>query len=60
MLLDFFYRFLFGFWVSVIGSMGFYITGYCWWPVVLSEKETSVTLLYDDASGVTRCPPDRR
>uniref|UniRef100_M4EW29 Eukaryotic translation initiation factor 3 subunit I n=1 Tax=Brassica campestris TaxID=3711 RepID=M4EW29_BRACM len=24
------------------------------------EKETDVTLLYDDASVVTRCPPDRR
>uniref|UniRef100_M4FGD8 Uncharacterized protein n=1 Tax=Brassica campestris TaxID=3711 RepID=M4FGD8_BRACM len=47
-------------WVSVIGFMGFYIMGYCWWPVVLSEKETDVTLLYDDASVVTRCPPDRR
>ncbi|CAF1701050.1 unnamed protein product [Brassica oleracea var. botrytis] len=40
--------------------MGFYITGYCWWPVVLSVRETGVTLLYDDASGVTRCPPYRR
>ncbi|CAF1917725.1 unnamed protein product [Brassica oleracea var. botrytis] len=40
--------------------MGFYITGYYWWPVVLSVRETGVTLLYDDASGVTRCPPYRR
>ncbi|CAF1705321.1 unnamed protein product [Brassica napus] len=47
-------------WVRVVGFMGFYITGYCWWPVVLSVRETGVTLLYDDASGVTRCPPYRR
>ena len=47
-------------WVRVVGFMGFYITGYCWWPVVLSVRETGITLLYDDASGVTRCPPDRR
>ncbi|CAN6811553.1 unnamed protein product, partial [Brassica oleracea] len=37
-------------WVRVVGFMGFYITGYCWWPVVLSVRETGVTLLYDDAS----------
>ena len=47
-------------WVRVVGFMGFYITGYCWWPVVLSVRETGITLLYDDASGVTRCPPYRR
>ncbi|WZY93183.1 hypothetical protein YC2023_065512 [Brassica napus] len=39
-------------WVSVIQFMGFYITGYCWWPAVLSERKTGVTLLYDNASGV--------
>uniref|UniRef100_A0A0D3DAM3 Uncharacterized protein n=1 Tax=Brassica oleracea var. oleracea TaxID=109376 RepID=A0A0D3DAM3_BRAOL len=38
----------------------FPFSGYCWWSVVLSVRETGVTLLYDDASGVTRCPPDRR
>nr|VDD35796.1 unnamed protein product [Brassica oleracea] len=47
-------------WVRVVGFMGFYITGYCWWPVVLKVRETGVTLLYDDASGVIRCPPYRR
>ncbi|WZZ44778.1 hypothetical protein YC2023_041037 [Brassica napus] len=39
-------------WVRVVGFMGFYITGYCWWPVVLSVRKTCVTLLYDDASGI--------
>ncbi|KAF2551459.1 hypothetical protein F2Q68_00036198 [Brassica cretica] len=38
----------------------FPFSGYCWWSVVLSVRETGVTLLYDDASGVTRCPLDRR
>ncbi|CAG7894483.1 unnamed protein product [Brassica rapa] len=40
--------------------MDFYITRYYWWPVFLRERETSVTLFYDDASGMTRCPPGRR
>lgn len=36
--------------------MDFYITGYYWWSAVLSERETGVTLLYDNTSGVIHCP----
>ena len=59
----FYWTFLLDFiwsWMSVVEFIGFYISRFCWWPVFFSEEETDVTLLYDDMSRMTRCPPYRR